>query len=114
MFKPLREPMTRAKLIPSELIAMINSDGRSAMQTRVLTAHVPLPLAKELDRAAARMDRSRGWILTQALSEWLRVEEHRRQLTLEAMADVDAGRLIDHREIKAWVQSLGARKTNKR
>lgn len=36
--------------------------------TKVLTAHVPLPLAEKVDQMAVRLDRSRGWIVKQALS----------------------------------------------
>ena len=36
-------------------------------ETKVLTAHVPLPLAKKVDQMAARLERSRGWIMKQAL-----------------------------------------------
>ena len=75
--------------------------------TKVLTAHVPLPLAEKVDRIAARIERSRGWIVKQALSAWIEQEEERRQLTLEALLDVDAGRLIDHQSVQAWAASLG-------
>jgi len=40
--------------------------------------------------------------------EKLREERHR--LTLEALADVDAGRVIEHRVVRAWANSLGTRK----
>lgn len=76
------------------------------MNTKVLTAHVPLPLAKKVDQIAARLERSRDWIIKQALSAWVEQEEERRQLTLEALADVDAGRVIDHQAVQAWADSL--------
>ena len=78
------------------------------METKVLTAHVPLPLAEKVDEMAARLERSRGWIVKQALSAWIEQEEERRRLTLEALADVDAGRVIDHQAVAAWPDSLGA------
>jgi predicted transcriptional regulator len=34
---------------------------------KVLTAHVPLPMADKVDQMAARLERSRGWIMKQAL-----------------------------------------------
>jgi len=74
--------------------------------TRVLTAHVPLPLARKVDRVAERLDRSRGWIVKQALGEWLDQEEVKHRLTLEGIADVEAGRLVDHSVVKAWAASL--------
>ncbi|MCD2453361.1 ribbon-helix-helix domain-containing protein [Methylicorpusculum oleiharenae] len=32
-------------------------------ETKVLTAHVPLPLAEKVDRMAEHLERSRGWIV---------------------------------------------------
>jgi predicted transcriptional regulator len=76
------------------------------MKTKVLTAHVPLPLAQKVDRLAQRLERSRGWIVKQALGAWIDQEEERHRLTLEALADVDAGRVIDHQAVQAWADSL--------
>ena len=78
------------------------------MSTRVLTAHVPLPLAEKVDRLAARMERSRGWIINKALSAWIDQEEERQRMTLEALADVDAGRVIDNQAVQEWAESLGS------
>ncbi len=75
--------------------------------TKVLTAHVPLPLAEKVDQLASRQERSRGWIVKQALSAWVDQEEERSRLTQEAMVDVDAGRVIDHQAVQAWADSLG-------
>lgn len=74
--------------------------------TRVLTAHVPLPLADKVDQMASRLERSRGWIMKQALSAWIAQEEERDRLTQEALAEVDAGRVIDHQTVQAWANSL--------
>ncbi len=75
--------------------------------TKVLSAHVPLPLADKVDQMAARLERSRGWIMKQALSAWIAQEEERDRLTQEALADVDAGHVIDHQAVQAWAESLG-------
>jgi len=76
------------------------------MDTKVLTAHVPQPLADKVDQLAARLERSRGWIVKQALNAWIDQEEDRRRLTLEALADVDSGQVIDHQAVQAWADSL--------
>ncbi|HEX7617162.1 MAG TPA: ribbon-helix-helix domain-containing protein [Verrucomicrobiae bacterium] len=76
------------------------------MATKVLTAHVPLSLAEKVDHLAARLERSRGWIIKQALTAWVDQEEERRRLTLEALADVDAGHVIDDQTVQAWADSL--------
>jgi predicted transcriptional regulator len=75
-------------------------------ETRVVTAHVPLLLAEKVDQLALRLERSKGWIIKQALMAWVDQEEERSRLTLEAMADVDAGRVIDHQSVQAWADSL--------
>lgn len=75
-------------------------------KTKVLTAHVPLQLAEKVDQMASRLERSRGWIMKQALSAWIDQEEERSRLTREALADVDVGRVIDHQAVQAWADSL--------
>ncbi len=76
------------------------------MTTRVLTAHIPIDLAEHVDQIAKRIDRPRGWIVKQALTAWVSLEEKRHELTLEGLADVDAGRAVDHAEVDTWVKKL--------
>ena len=78
--------------------------------TKVLTAHVPRPLAEKVDQLAARLERSRGWVVKQALAAWVDQEEERIRLTHEALADVDAGRVIDHQSVQTWADSLSTAK----
>ena len=75
-------------------------------ETKVLTAHVPLALLEKLDLLAERLERSRGWIMKQALSAWIDQEEERSRLTREALVDVDQGNVIDHQSVQAWAESL--------
>jgi len=88
--------------------ALIKEIDMAQSETKVLTAQVPRPLADKVDQMAARLDRSRGWVMKQALSAWLDQEEERERLTREALADVDAGHVIDHQAVQAWADSLSA------
>ena len=81
-----------------------------ATETKVITAHVPLGLADKVDAMALRLERSRGWVMKQALEAWVGLEEERHRMTLEALADVDAGRLVDHQVVRAWADSLATDK----
>ncbi|MDO5678818.1 MAG: hypothetical protein Q4G54_00680 [Pelistega sp.] len=45
-------------------------------------------------------------MLKQALSAWISQEEERDRLTQEALADVEAGELIDHHAMQVWADSL--------
>ncbi|UVJ44539.1 ribbon-helix-helix domain-containing protein [Pseudomonas sp. LS1212] len=74
--------------------------------TRVVTAHIPVQLAEKIDQMATRIERSKGWIVKQALAAWIDQEEERSRLTREALADVDVGRVIDHQAVQAWADSL--------
>jgi predicted transcriptional regulator len=78
------------------------------IETKALTTHVPLPLAEKVDQMAARLERSRGWIMKQALSAWINQEEERSRMTRAALDDVDAGRVIDHQAVQAWADSLSS------
>ncbi len=45
--------------------------------------------------------------MKQALSAWIDQEEERSRLTREALADVDAGCVIDHQAVlQAWAENL--------
>ena len=76
------------------------------MSNRVVTAHIPIDLAEQVDFLAARLDRPKGWIVRQALTSWVELEAKRYQLTLDGLADVDANRVVDHSSVVTWAKSL--------
>ena len=73
---------------------------------KTLTAHVPGALAERVASAAARQERSNNWVVNQALELYLSIEDERHAHTLNALADVKAGRLLDHEAVKAWAAGL--------
>jgi len=75
--------------------------------TRVVTAHLPEDLARRLDEYAQRQERSKGWIVKQALSDWISQEDEWDRMTREGLVDVDAGEIIEHDRVEAWAKSLG-------
>lgn len=77
-------------------------------ESRMLTAEVPAALAEKVDELSAKMERSRDWIVNQALITWVNIEDERDRLTREALADVDAGHVIDHQSVQAWADSLAS------
>jgi predicted transcriptional regulator len=86
------------------------------MNTKTLTAHVPLPLAEKIDQIAARQEHSRGWVIKQALSAWVDQEEERSRLTREAMADADVGANTQESKVtlsvSTWLHSFRDLKGN--
>ena len=55
---------------------------------RVVTAKFPDALVSRVDEVASRIDRSKSWIVRQAVTEWLAEEERRYELTIEALKEV--------------------------
>lgn len=84
------------------------------METRVVTTHLPSDLADKLDGLAERLDRPKGWIVKEAIASYIALEEKRHLLTLEALADVDAGRTLDQVEVERWMEGLGKAKRQRR
>lgn len=84
------------------------------MKTRVVTSHLPADLADKLDGLAEHMDRPKGWIVKEAIASYVALEEERHRMTLEALEDVDAGRVVDHAEIESWAGRLGKAKRKRR
>jgi predicted transcriptional regulator len=76
------------------------------MATRVVTAHLPAELAKKLDGLAGRLERPRGWLVKEAIEAYVGIAEERQRETLDALADVDAGRVVEHAEVEAWAAGL--------
>lgn len=74
-------------------------DTMSIKTGRVVTANLPEDLAIRLDEIAERIERTRSWIIRQALVEWLAEEQRRHELTLEAMQDIEEGRVYSHEDI---------------
>jgi predicted transcriptional regulator len=72
--------------------------------SRVVTANLPDDLVSSLDERARLADRSKSWIIRQALAEWLAEEQRRDELTREALKDVDDGRTISHEEVLGWFE----------
>lgn len=75
-------------------------------ETRVLTAAIPAELAEKLAIMAAERDQSPDAIVQQALSAWVEDEEERYRLTLKAIAQVEAGQVVDDADVQAWLASL--------
>lgn len=67
---------------------------------RVVTAKLPDDLVSRMDEIADRIDRSKSWIVRQAVAEWLAEEQRRYELTLEALKSVDEGRTFSQEEVE--------------
>lgn len=72
-------------------------------EPRKVTINLPADLVARLEAVATRIDRSKSWIIRQAVAEWLAEEQRRHELTLEALKDVEEGRTLPHEEVVAML-----------
>ncbi len=71
---------------------------------RVVTAKLPEDVAARMDEIAERIERSKSWIVREAVVQWLDEEQRRYAMTMDAIKDVDEGRMIDHDDLKIWAE----------
>lgn len=73
-----------------------------------LTAHVSDELIADIDAVSERLDRSRAWVVKEAVREYLarRAEDQKRwNETLDAIEAADRGEVIAADEVLRWVDT---------
>lgn len=74
------------------------------------SVRMPDDLLSQLDQAAKLLRRSKGWIINDAVKEYLAREERKARMleeTREALADIKAGRVVEGTEIMDWLDTWG-------
>jgi predicted transcriptional regulator len=75
-----------------------------------LTAHVTDELIEEIDAVSQRLDRSRAWVVKEAVREYLErsAEDQKRwDETLEAIEAADRGEVVAADAVLGWVDTWG-------
>ncbi|MDZ7803416.1 transcriptional regulator [Thiohalophilus sp.] len=65
---------------------------------------------KPLEALSKRLDRSKNYLINQAIKEFLArqsLEDSRWQETLEALESIKAGQSVDEEDVNAWLNSWG-------
>lgn len=78
--------------------------------TKGQNSNIPRPLIDKIGQMSQERERSPSSITHPALAARVAQEQRRDRLTQEALADVDAGLLVDHCAVQAWANSLGTEK----
>ncbi|NKJ72496.1 CopG family transcriptional regulator [Rhizobium leguminosarum bv. viciae] len=76
------------------------------METKMLDAHIPLPLAERLDALAIDLALPRDEIVIEAITAWIDQEERRRITALRTIAAGNTIVLIEHHRAIDWADSL--------
>ncbi|MDP5279445.1 ribbon-helix-helix protein, CopG family [Sphingomonas sp. DG1-23] len=75
-------------------------------KTTVITGRVAEETSTKLDRLAARMERSRSWIVARAVEEFVLSETELMDSLDEAEREIDRGEYLTQEEMEAWVAGL--------
>lgn len=76
----------------------------------VTTVRLQSEVEHQLEAIANRLDRSKGWVINQALSEYIdrqQLEQDRWKQTLDAMESAAEGKVVDASEVHNWLSSWG-------
>ena len=68
-------------------------------------------LMNELESIAEKLDRSKGWIIKDALSQYIaRIEQEERifQETRQALSEIESGDFVEGEEVMDWIESWGS------
>ncbi|EEG6011433.1 ribbon-helix-helix protein, CopG family [Salmonella enterica subsp. enterica] len=76
----------------------------SAKQT--ISAQIPVELAAAVENLAIELDRSKSWIIKEALTSMLAERERRHQSIQAGFADVDAGCVVSHSDMVDFANRL--------
>ena len=76
------------------------------METKMLKAHIPLPLAERLQDVADHLGIEPSAIISKAIAAWLEREEERRVLDLRSLASTNAMFVIETHRVRDWADSL--------
>lgn len=64
-------------------------------------------LNEKLSTVADRLDRPKSWVIEQALKEFIELQMWQIASIEEGLRDADAGRIVKHEDVVAWVESWG-------
>lgn len=76
----------------------------------VTTVRLKPEVEESLNAVAGKLQRSKSWVINQALSEFVErqmLEQSRWQETLKAMESVAQGNVVSGEAVQAWLQSWG-------
>jgi predicted transcriptional regulator len=64
-------------------------------------------LNDQVSALAEALDRPKSWVIEQAVKDFVAVQEWQLAAIDEGIKAADAGRVVSHDEVAAWVQSWG-------
>lgn len=77
----------------------------------VTTVRLQAEVERHLETIAGRLHRSKGWVINQALSEYIEKQQREQERwlqTLDAMESAAQGKVVDASDVHGWLNSWGS------
>ncbi len=78
----------------------------SSQAKQTISAQIPVELASAIEDLAKELDRSKSWIIKEALTAMLAERERQHQRVLAGLNDVDANRVVSHSDMVDFAKQL--------
>lgn len=76
-------------------------------KTAPVSVRLDASLNERVTAVARVLDRPKSWVIEQAVQDFVAMQEWQLAAIDEGLRAADAGRVIDHEDVVAWVQSWG-------
>jgi len=76
-------------------------------KTAPVSVRLEARLRDQVTVIAAALDRPKSWVIEQAVRDFVAVQEWQLAAIDEGIKAADAGRVVAHEDVVAWVQSWG-------
>ena len=83
------------------------------MGSNSITFRAETKLSEDLEKLAEATDRSKSWHVEQAVKTYLAQQSWQIGRIEEGLADLSAGRVVDHDKVSNWLNSWGQKKERK-
>lgn len=77
-----------------------------SMTKQTISAQIPVELAIAVEELARELDRSKSWVIKEALTSLLDARERRNQAILAGLKDVDEGKYSPHSSVLELTKRL--------
>ena len=72
-----------------------------------LSVRLPAEVSAQVTALAATLDRSKSWVIEQAVKDYVAWQSWQLAVIDEGIAQADAGQLVAHADVAGWARSLG-------
>jgi predicted transcriptional regulator len=83
-------------------------------KTRHLSLRIRPELTREIDALASALDRPKSWVVEKAVEAYLETQRWHIEAIEAGVAAADAGKVVPHEAVEAWIDSWGSAKEKPR